>query len=250
MHLNKFLRSRLALTFLTTRCHTTKEGVSAGLAAEAKVLPRWMVNELRTNHAGEYGAVRIYQGALAGLRLHHAVLPGRGPGRGADGPSSAALLFLREHEENERVHLHIMEELTRVTGSRTRLIPVWHMAGYATGFLPALLGGQRAIYHTVSSVETFVEEHYQDQISRLRREGALPLLQACLESCCEDEVEHRREAETALLDLHNRDHDGHREGHRDRAAVKAVVSQSGVVKAWSWLVDCGSRGAVKLSRVV
>ena len=54
------------------------------------------------------------------------------------------------HEENERVHLRIMEELTRVTGSRTRLIPVWHMAGFATGFLPALLGGQRAIYHTVS----------------------------------------------------------------------------------------------------
>ena len=109
---SRFSRSRLALTCVT-RCHTTvKEGVSAGLAAEAKVLPRWMADELRANHSGEYGAVRIYLGALAGLKLHHAVLPGRGPGTG---PSPAALLFLREHEENERVHRRIMEELTRMT---------------------------------------------------------------------------------------------------------------------------------------
>lgn len=201
-------------------------------------MPRWVKTEMRTNHAGEFGAVRIYEGSLKGLRLHHALLS-REP------VCSKAVEFLEEHMENEQKHLTLMEELTAPElmgpGARTRLIPIWRLAGLLTGFLPALVSGRRGIYHTISAVETFVEEHYLDQIVRMKNEKVTPHLRARLESCCEDEVEHREEAEQALLGLDAKDG-----GHGPAESRKP----SWGVRVWSAIVDFGSRRAVELSRVV
>lgn len=73
--------------------------------------------------------------------------------------------FCRHHMQTEQAHLDVMLELVPES-NRTKLQPVWFVAARGLGFLPALLG-PRALYWTIASVETFVEEHYQHQVSHV-----------------------------------------------------------------------------------
>ena len=71
---------------------------------------------IRVDHAGEYGAKRIYQGQLAVL------------GRGPKGD------LIRHMQAQEQVHL---DTFTRLLAQRrvrpTALLPIWHVAGFALG---------------------------------------------------------------------------------------------------------------------
>ena len=75
----------------------------------------------------------------------------------------------------------------------TRLLPIWRVAGFALGFVPAAYS-DRALFKTVEAVETFVEIHYQEQIVPLKRHGRCPQLVELLEHCCADEVHHKDDA--------------------------------------------------------
>src|SRR3546814_13026643 len=78
---------------------------------------------LRVDHAGEYGARRIYEGQLAVL------------GRSACAPT------LRHMHAQELAHLSTFEDLlVRHRVRPTLLQPVWHVAGFALGAANALLG--------------------------------------------------------------------------------------------------------------
>jgi ubiquinone biosynthesis monooxygenase Coq7 len=141
-------------------------------------LPRWLVAELRSDHAGETGAVYIYRGILAITRnrsLHE---------------------FAWSHLGTERRHLETIETFLPPI-ARSRLLPLWRASGYLLGAIPAMLGA-RATYATIAAVETFVDLHYRQQIDRLQEECTLPELQALLDSFREDEVDHKEEAEQAL----------------------------------------------------
>ena len=70
--------------------------------------------------------------------------------------------FCEHHMQTEQAHLDVMLELVPPP-NRTKLQPLWLLAARGLGFFPALLGA-RALYWTVASVETFVEEHYQHQV--------------------------------------------------------------------------------------
>lgn len=104
----------------------------------------WLDCELSSNVAGETGAVYIYEGAKAALSLR--------------GASESTLSFVREHREAEARHLAIFSALLPPS-KQTRLLPVWRVAGWVLGFVPALLS-DRALFLTVEAVETFVEVHY------------------------------------------------------------------------------------------
>ena len=104
---------------------------------------------IRVDHAGEYGAVRIYDGQLAVMRH----------GRARD--------EIRRMAEHEARHLASFNELVRTGRVRPTLLqPLWHMAGYALGMATALLGEEAAMACTVA-VEEVIDEHYQDQAERL-----------------------------------------------------------------------------------
>jgi 3-demethoxyubiquinol 3-hydroxylase len=104
---------------------------------------------IRVDHAGEFGATRIYAGQLAMLR--------RGRARDA----------VRHMAEQEARHLAAFEALLRQRQVRpTALHPLWHLAGYALGAATALLGEQAAMACTVA-VEEVIGEHYQGQAERL-----------------------------------------------------------------------------------
>ncbi len=110
---------------------------------------------LRVDHAGEYGAQRIYQGQLAVLRGH-------------------ALAPQIEHmAEQEQVHLKRFSELLVEHRARpSALLPFWHVAGYALGAATALMGPKAAMACTVA-VETVIADHYQAQLDTLPEDSAI-----------------------------------------------------------------------------
>jgi ubiquinone biosynthesis monooxygenase Coq7 len=125
---------------------------------------------LRVNHAGEYGAVRIYEGQLAVL------------GRGAAGD------MIREMAETERRHLASFEALLPARRVRpSALQPFWHVAGFALGAATALLGTKAAMACTVA-VEEVIDRHYRRQVEVLGDDEAD--LRALCEEYRQDEVEH------------------------------------------------------------
>lgn len=140
-------------------------------------LPAAVVADLRTDQAGEAGAVRIYEGVLAVTR----------------DPSLRA--FALRHLATERSHLQRIEAWLP-PADRSRLLPLWRAAGWITGALPALLG-PRAVYGTIEAVERFVDLHYAQQIEHLASHPELAPLRQTLIDCQGDERSHRIEAATA-----------------------------------------------------
>ena len=178
------------------------------VAALRSALPAQVVADLRTDHAGETGAVYIYLGVLRftkdpGLRD-----------------------FSQRHLATERDHLHQIEEWLP-SQAHSALLPIWRLAGWLTGALPALLG-PRAVYATIEAVERFVDEHYDTQVRSLEAHPTLNSLRQTLLQCQGDEVAHREEA----------------------AAARGAAPLGLGLRAWCGLVDVGSRGAVLISRYV
>lgn len=168
-------------------------------------LPDALARDLTSDHAGETGAVWIYRGILAVSR------------------DLKVRAFARHHLATEQEHLAFFDQwLPR--SRHSRLLPVWRTAGFVLGALPALFG-QRAVWVTIAAVETFVEEHYGDQIKAL--EGAAhwaPLRERLIEFCA-DEV-----------------------AHRDDASSRLVITGGCLARIWSRLIDRGSRMGVWLAR--
>jgi ubiquinone biosynthesis monooxygenase Coq7 len=126
---------------------------------------------LRVDHAGEYGATRIYQGQLDVL-----------------GRSNAAG-EVRRMAETEKRHLAQFETLLRERRVRPTLLhPLWTVAGYALGAATALLGERAAMACTVA-VEDVIDLHYQKQAEYLAE--ADPGLRDVILAFRADELAHR-----------------------------------------------------------
>jgi ubiquinone biosynthesis monooxygenase Coq7 len=126
---------------------------------------------IRVDHAGEYGATRIYSGQLAVL----------GRRREAD--------LLRQMRDQERAHLDTFN--TMIADRRVRptiLLPLWHIAGFALGAATAVLGQRAAMACTVA-VEEAIDAHYTAQIEQLA-DTEQPLRET-LEKFRGEEREHR-----------------------------------------------------------
>ena len=131
---------------------------------------------IRVDHAGEYGARRIYEGQLAVL-----------------GKTHPKYETIREMHAQELEHLETFENLLRLRRVRpTALQPVWHVAGFALGAATALMGERAAMACTVA-VEEVIDEHYAGQAEALDEEEAE--LKGTIEQFRADELEHR---DTAL----------------------------------------------------
>lgn len=119
------------------------------LPGDREKTPR-MARMIRVDHAGEYGAKRIYEGQLAVLR-------GRSPNT----------KVIEEMKEQEVKHLQAFETLVRQERVRpTALLPLWHVGGFFLGAATAALGEKAAMACTVA-VETVIDKHYQKQEAAL-----------------------------------------------------------------------------------
>jgi len=104
---------------------------------------------VRVDHAGEYGAKRIYEGQIAVI------------GKGRHGKT------LRHMAEQELVHLRYFEtQLSRRRVRPTLLQPLWRVTGFLLGAGTALLGERAAMACTVA-VEEVIERHYEEQLKQL-----------------------------------------------------------------------------------
>ena len=172
-------------------------------------LPSWVFADLRTDHAGEVGAVCIYQGVLKFAR------------------DPVLRDFAEHHLATEQKHLRLISGWLP-SAHYSRLLPLWRLAGFITGALPALFGS-KAVYATIEAVETFVNHHYEEQILALASQTELNDLRQTLLDCQADEVAHRDEA----------------------AAASRGFSQPGwVLRAWCAMVGAGSKAAVSLIRFI
>ena len=134
--------------------------------------PRQLLERvLRVDHAGEYGAKRIYAGQLAVL------------GKAPCAPT------LRHMAEQEDRHLAAFDRLLPERRVRpTLLSPLWHVGGFALGAATALMGEKAAMACT-EAVEDVIDNHYAGQIEKLGE--AEPALRDLIEEFRLEEVGHR-----------------------------------------------------------
>jgi ubiquinone biosynthesis monooxygenase Coq7 len=126
---------------------------------------------IRVDHAGEYGAARIYAGQLAVL--------------GRSGSADT----LRQMQAQEQQHLDgFVELVVRRRVRPTALLPLWHVAGFALGAVTAAMGERAAMACTVA-VEEAIDAHYADQVAALDDSEAE--LRATIARFRDDERHHR-----------------------------------------------------------
>ena len=108
---------------------------------------------IRVDHAGERGAIKIYEGQL--LALNTIV-------------KNEELKKTIEHmKEHEVEHCEFFEKEIKKRGIEpTKFLPLWDLLGLGLGFGSTLLGKKAAMLCT-ASVEEVIDEHYQNQINHL-----------------------------------------------------------------------------------
>ena len=105
---------------------------------------------IRVDHAGEYGATKIYDGQIAVF------------GRNSKLGKTIQHMADQEQEHIDKFNELILEHRVRPTA----LLPLWNVAGYALGASTALMGEKAAMACTVA-VEKVIGEHYQEQLNLL-----------------------------------------------------------------------------------
>ena len=125
---------------------------------------------IRVDHAGEYGAKRIYLGQLSVLK---------------NDPK------IKEMYEQELEHLLFFEnEMKQRKVRPTALSPLWHTLGFAMGAITARLGRKAAMACTVA-VEEVIDEHYKEQIDKLEELEEYKDIRQKIAKFREDEIHHR-----------------------------------------------------------
>lgn len=128
---------------------------------------------IRVDHAGEYGAKRIYQGQLSIIKDKNI----------ASG--------IKNMLEQELSHLRYFEDKIKTHKLRpTMFLPIWHVGGFLLGAATAVMGKEALMACTVA-VEEAIEGHYTDQIRTLEQIGGQEELVGKFKQFLAEELEHR-----------------------------------------------------------
>ena len=130
---------------------------------------------IRVDHAGERGAIKIYEGQLLALKTIK--------------QDENLKNIVEEMREHEKEHLEYFEkEIQKRKIKPTYMLPLWDIMGVALGFGTVLLGKKAAMLCT-ASVEEVIEDHYQNQIKKLGNDEKE--LKAQIEKFRSDEIHHK-----------------------------------------------------------
>ena len=111
---------------------------------------------IRVDHAGERGAIKIYEGQL--LALSTIV------------KNDELKKKIEEMQIHEREHCDYFEkEIKRRNIKPTKFLPLWDLLGVGLGFGSTLIGKKAAMLCT-ASVEEVIDQHYQNQINQLKND--------------------------------------------------------------------------------
>ena len=130
---------------------------------------------IRVDHAGERGAIKIYEGQLLALKTIK--------------QDEKLKNIIEEMKEHEKEHLEYFEkEIQKRNMKPTYLLPLWDLMGISLGFGTALLGKKAAMLCT-ASVEEVIENHYENQLRKIGEDEKD--LKTKIEKFKGDEVNHK-----------------------------------------------------------
>ena len=133
---------------------------------------------IRVDHAGERGAIKIYEGQLLALNTIR--------------EDKTLKRIIEEMKEQEKEHLEYFEkEIQKRNMKATYMLPLWDLMGISLGFGTALLGKKAAMLCT-ASVEEVIENHYENQLSKIGEDEKD--LKTKIEKFKGDEVNHKNTA--------------------------------------------------------
>ena len=162
---------------------------------------------IRVDHAGERGAVKIYEGQL--LALNTLV------------KDESLRKTIEEMKIHEKEHCEFFEsEIKKRKIKPTKFLPLWDLLGVGLGFGSTILGKKAAMLCT-ASVEEVIDKHYQDQINKLGPE----------EKELRKKIIKFREDE-----LHHKD-----------VAFEEGATKEGLYKVLDGIIKTGSKIAIKIS---
>ena len=118
-----------------------------------KTDPKKLEEFIRVDHAGERGAIKIYEGQL--LALSTVV------------KNNDLKEMIRDMKEHEQEHCNFFEDEIRKRNIKpTKLLPLWDLLGLGLGFGSTILGKKAAMLCT-ASVEEVIDGHYKSQIDQI-----------------------------------------------------------------------------------
>ena len=165
---------------------------------------------IRVNHAGERGAIKIYEGQLLTLKTIK--------------QDETLKDKIEEMKEQEKEHLEYFEkEIQKRKIKPTYFLPLWDMTSVALGFGSALLG-KKATMLCTASVEEVIDEHYKNQLIKLGNDEKD--LKKKIEKFKEDEVHHKN------------------------TAYELGASNKGIYSIMDKLIKTGSRIAITISEKI
>ena len=111
---------------------------------------------IRVDHAGERGAIKIYEGQLLALNTFI--------------KDENLKKIIEEMKVHEKEHCDFFEkEIKKRNIKPTKFLPLWDLLGVGLGFGSTILGKKAAMLCT-ASVEEVIDQHYQNQINHLGSE--------------------------------------------------------------------------------
>ncbi|MDA9631504.1 demethoxyubiquinone hydroxylase family protein [Candidatus Pelagibacter sp.] len=109
---------------------------------------------IRVDHAGERGAIKIYEGQLLALNTFI--------------KNDKLKETIKKMKEHEKEHCDFFEnEIKKRNIKPTKFLPLWDLLGVGLGFGSTILGKKAAMLCT-ASVEEVIQEHYANQINQLK----------------------------------------------------------------------------------
>jgi len=165
---------------------------------------------IRVDHAGERGAIKIYEGQLLALKTIK-----------QDENLKGIIENMKEHEKEH--YEYFEKEIQKRNIKPTSLLPLWDIMGVTLGFGSAILG-KKATMLCTASVEEVIEQHYNNQIKKL---GS-------------DEEELKKK-----IEKFNKDENNHK-----NIAYESGASNKGIYALMNTIIKTGSRIAIKISEKI
>ena len=165
---------------------------------------------IRVDHAGERGAIKIYEGQLLALNTFI--------------KDDNLKKTIQEMKDQEKEHCNYFENEIKIRNIKpTKLMPLWDLLGVGLGFGSTLLGKKAAMLCT-ASVEEVIDEHYEKQINQLKPD----------EKILKEKIKKFR-----LDELH----------HKDIAYEKGATKK-GLYKILDRIIKTGSKVAINISEKI
>ena len=165
---------------------------------------------IRVDHAGERGAIKIYEGQL--LALNTLI------------KNEDLKKTIEEMKRHEKVHCEYFEnEIRKRNIKPTKLLPLWDIIGVGLGFGSTILGKKAAMLCT-ASVEEVIDKHYLNQINQLDLDEKD--LKEKIKKFRGDEINHKN------------------------TAYEAGATNKGIYSVMNKIIQTGSRIAITISEKI